>query len=35
MPGSLGFVKNNFNLVAAKRPPPMNIGYNEEGKNLF
>jgi len=23
--------KPNYNLVASKRPPPMNVGYNEEG----
>lgn len=24
-------MKNSFNLVATKRPPPMVIGYNDEG----
>jgi hypothetical protein len=23
--------RNNFNLIASRRPPPLNIGYNEEG----
>ena len=23
--------RGNFNLVASKRPPPMQVGYNEEG----